>query len=103
MTQFPNVTRQWGGLERAAAPAWCPGRRRCSIQPLAEDVAVRIFGDRVEIIVINDMPGIAGGGGGHAVGLASARERVRAFSDGRGDVETRLLDGRHIATMTLPL
>jgi len=70
---------------------------------LAEDVAVRIFGDRVEIIVINDMPGIAGGGGGHAVGLASARERVRAFSDGRGDVETRLLDGRHIATMTLPL
>ena len=90
-----------------------------SIQPLAEnairhgierrpeggavDVAVRLFGDRVEITVANDMPGIAGGGGGHAVGLASARERVRAFSDGRGDVETRLLDGRHIATMTLPL
>ena len=78
------------------------GSPSLSIQPLAEDVAVRLFGDRVEIIVINDMPGIAGGGG-HAVGLASARERVRAFSDGRGDVETRLLDGRHIATMTLPL
>jgi two-component system sensor histidine kinase AlgZ len=90
-----------------------------SIQPLAEnairhgierrpdggavDVAVRLFADRVEITVANDMPGIAGGGGGHAVGLASARERVRAFSDGRGDVDTRLLDGRHIATMTLPL
>ena len=90
-----------------------------SIQPLAEnairhgierrpdggavDVAVRLFGDRVEITVANDMPGTTGGGGGHAVGLASARERVHALTDGRGRVESRVEAGRYIATMTLPL
>ena len=90
-----------------------------SIQPLAEnairhgierrpdggavDVAVRLFGDRVEITVANDMPGTAGGGGGHAVGLASARERVHALTDGRGDVDTQIVNGRHIATVRLPM
>ena len=92
-----------------------------SIQPLAEnairhgierrpdggavDVAVRLFGDRVEITVANDMPGTAGGGGGggHAVGLASARERVHALTDGRGRVESRVEAGRYIASVHLPL
>ena len=90
-----------------------------SIQPLAEnairhgierrpdggavDVAVHLFGDRVEITVANDMPGTAGGGGGHAVGLASARERVHALTDGRGRVESRVEGGRYIASVHLPL
>ena len=92
-----------------------------SIQPLAEnairhgierrpdggavDVAVRLFGDRVEITVANDIPGTAGGGGGggHAVGLASARERVHALTDGRGRVESRVEAGRYIASVHLPL
>ena len=90
-----------------------------SIQPLAEnairhgierrpegggvDVAVRVFGDRVEITVANDMPGMAGGGGGHAVGLASARERVHALTDGRGRLESRVEAGRYIASVHLPL
>lgn len=90
-----------------------------SIQPLAEnairhgierrpdggavDVAVRLFDDRVEITVANDMPGTAGGGGGHAVGLASARERVHALTDGRGRVESRVEAGRYIASVHLPL
>ena len=90
-----------------------------SIQPLAEnairhgierrpdgggvDVAVRVFGDRVEITVANDMPGTAGGGGGHAVGLASARERVHALTGGRGRVESRTEAGRYIASVHLPL
>ena len=90
-----------------------------SIQPLAEnairhgierrpdggavDVAVHLFADRVEVTVANDMPGTAGGGGGHAVGLASARERVHALTDGRGRVESRVEDGRYIASVHLPL
>ena len=90
-----------------------------SIQPLAEnairhgierrpdggavEVAVRVFGDRVEVTVTNDMPGTAGGGGGHAVGLASARERVHALTDGRGRVESRVEAGRYIASVHLPL
>ena len=90
-----------------------------SIQPLAEnairhgierrpdggavDVAVRLFGDHVEIRVVNDMPGTAGGGGGHAVGLASARERVHALTDGRGRIESRTEGGRYIASVYLPL
>lgn len=90
-----------------------------SIQPLAEnairhgierrpeggavEVVVRLFGDRVEVTVANDMPGTAGGGGGHAVGLASARERVHALTDGRGRVESRTEAGRYIASVHLPL
>lgn len=90
-----------------------------SIQPLAEnairhgierrpgggavDVAVRLFADHVEVTVANDMPGTAGGGGGHAVGLASARERVRALTDGRGRIESRIEDGRYTASVHLPL
>ena len=90
-----------------------------SIQPLAEnairhgierrpdgggvDVAVGVFGDRVEITVANDMPGTAGGGGGHSVGLASARERVHALTDGRGRLESRVEAGRYIASVHLPL
>ena len=90
-----------------------------SIQPLAEnairhgierrpdggavEVSVRLHDDRVEIIVANDMPSTASGGGGHAVGLASARERVHALTDGRGRVESRVEDGRYIASVHLPL
>jgi len=90
-----------------------------SIQPLAEnairhgierrpgggavEVAVRLFADHVEVTVANDMPGTAGGGGGHAVGLASARERVHALTDGRGRIESRIQDGRYIASVHLPL
>ena len=90
-----------------------------SIQPLAEnairhgierrpdggavDVAVHVHADRVEITVTNDMPGMVGGGGGHAVGLASARERVHALTHGRGRVESRIENGRYIASVHLPL
>jgi two-component system sensor histidine kinase AlgZ len=90
-----------------------------SIQPLAEnairhgierlpqggriDVDVRIAGAEVIVTVANDLPGLAGGGGGHAIGLASARERVDALTGGRGRVESRIENGRYLARMVLPL
>lgn len=90
-----------------------------SIQPLAEnairhgierlpgggrvDVAARIDADAVEIVIANDMPSGSSSVGGHAVGLASARERVHALTGGRGRVESRVEDGRYIASVRLPM
>ena len=57
----------------------------------------------VEVQVRNDLPGTgARAGVSHQVGLASARERIRALSDGRGRLETRIQDGRYVATILLP-
>ena len=90
-----------------------------SIQPLAEnairhgieqlpkggrvEVTVKVVAADVVVTVSNDLPTLAGGGGGHAVGLASARERVDALTEGRGRVESRVEDGRYVARMVLPL
>ena len=90
-----------------------------SIQPLAEnairhgieqlpkggrvEVTVKVVAADVVVTVSNDLPTLAGGGGGHAVGLASARERVDALTEGRGRVESRVEDGRYLARMVLPL
>ncbi len=90
-----------------------------SIQPLAEnairhgierlplggrvDVGVHVAGGDVVVTVGNDLPAQAGDSGGHAVGLASARERVDALTEGRGRVESRLEGGRYVARMVLPL
>jgi two-component system sensor histidine kinase AlgZ len=90
-----------------------------SIQPLAEnairhgierlsqggrvDVSVQVTASEVIVTVGNDLPNLAGGNGGHAVGLSSARERVDALTEGRGRVEARVEDGRHLARMVLPL
>ena len=58
----------------------------------------------IRIQVENDMPTDGQRASeGHRIGLSSARERVRALSGGRGDVETRIADGRHVAEMLLPL
>jgi len=90
-----------------------------SLQPLAEN-AIRhgierlpaggSVGIRLEradgwirIEVDNDMPADGSRAPeGHRIGLNSARERVRALSDGRGDVETRLVEGRHVAVLRIP-
>ncbi len=90
-----------------------------SIQPLAEnairhgierlpkggrvDVGVAIVANQAVITISNDLPDTAAASDGHAVGLASSRERVDALTDGHGRVESRIQDGRYIATMLLPL
>jgi two-component system sensor histidine kinase AlgZ len=89
-----------------------------SIQPLVEnairhgierrpegghlDVAVRIADAGVDVTVTNDLPGSAGDSRGHAVGLASARERVLAMTDNRGRIDAGVEDGRFVARMHLP-
>ena len=90
-----------------------------SIQPLAEnairhgikrrarggrvDVAVRGAADHVEIIVRNDLPEDAATVQGHAVGLASARERVDALTGGLGRIHAGVEDGRYVVRMRVPL
>ncbi len=90
-----------------------------SIQPLAEnairhgierlaaggrvDVTARATPDGIEILVRNDLPASAPAGGGHAIGLSSARERVLALTDGRGRIDAGVdEDGRFVARMWLP-
>ncbi|WP_374607389.1 sensor histidine kinase [Thermomonas sp.] len=90
-----------------------------SLQPLAEN-AIRHGIERlpgggdigiqlaradgwIRIQVDNDMPADGSRASeGHRIGLNSARERVRALSGGRGDVETRMVDGRHVAVLRMP-
>lgn len=91
-----------------------------SIQPLVEnairhgvepsangtrlDVAVKVDGDVVRIVISNDLPPRgASAAPGHHVGLASARERIEALSQGRGMLDTEIRDGRFIATIRMPL
>ena len=90
-----------------------------SIQPLVEnairhgierlpgggklDVHIQHSAQHIDIIVANDLPTAAAPSAGHAVGLSSARERVHAMTDGRGRVESRIENGRYIATLHLPV
>ena len=91
-----------------------------SLQPLAEnairhgierlpaggaiDIRLESEADGIRIEITNDMPTDGTQAAeGHRIGLNSARERVRALGGGRSDVQTRQADGRHIATVHLPL
>lgn len=91
-----------------------------SIQPLVEnairhgvepsaaggavDVRVESDGRWVRVVVSNDLPraGVGAGHAGHQVGLASVRSRIEALTDGRGHLEAGVVDGRYVATLTLP-
>ncbi|HMB57209.1 MAG TPA: histidine kinase [Arenimonas sp.] len=91
-----------------------------SIQPLVEnairhgiepcpaggaiDIAVSVEGTSLQVVVCNDLPrpGTAATPG-HQVGQSSARERIRALSNGRGRLDTRIENGRYFAVITLPL
>ena len=80
---------------------------RHGIEPAAAggrlDIEVRELAAGVQVRVSNDLPGAGQrAAAGHQVGLASARERIRALSDGRGRLETRVEDGRYVATILLP-
>ena len=55
-----------------------------------------------EVVIVNDLPAAEGGNKGHAVGLASARERVQAMTDGRGRIDAAVEEGRFVVRMHLP-
>ncbi len=81
---------------------------RHGIEPLPQggevDIRVQVHGQTVRIIIANDLPRSGGPSlGGHGVGLASARERIEALSQGRGRLEVGVVGGRHVATITLPI
>ncbi|HRN61248.1 MAG TPA: histidine kinase [Luteimonas sp.] len=40
---------------------------------------------------------------GHGIGLNAVRSRIQVFTHGEGGVETRVVDGEHIATLVLPV
>ena len=91
-----------------------------SIQPLVENairhgVEPRPAGGTIEIEVASD-PGIVHitvrnpmpegndrNNTGHQVGLSSVRVRVEALTHGRGRVETSILDGVYMASISLPV
>ncbi|KAF1721173.1 histidine kinase [Pseudoxanthomonas japonensis] len=91
-----------------------------SIQPLAEnairhgiepsttggDVGIRIgtVDGALQIAVSNTLPpASARAASGHQVGLSSVRARIHAATQGRGSVDTRIVDGLYTATIRLPL
>jgi len=90
-----------------------------SIQPLIEnaikhgmepsstrvnvEIIIKLESGMVRISVLNDMPKnkptVATG---HQVGLLSSRERIRALSQGRAELDTRIENNRFIAVISLP-
>lgn len=91
-----------------------------SIQPLVENairhgvesatsggeivIAVAATVDTVSVTVTNPMPTTpVANGRGHQVGLSSVRARVQAMTQELGQLETAVVDGRYVATITLPL
>ena len=82
---------------------------RYGVEPMMEggEVAIQLSlqGELARITIENAMPppGYAPPRSGHKVGLESARARIQALTEGRGDVTTQSMDGRHITTVTLPL
>jgi two-component system, LytTR family, sensor histidine kinase AlgZ len=91
-----------------------------SIQPLAEnavkhgietsaaggeiDISVVLNTHEVLIKVSNALPGTINKlRTGHQIGLASTRERIENYTDGKGHLLTVTENGRFVATISLPL
>ncbi|MGE8280789.1 MAG: sensor histidine kinase [Stenotrophomonas sp.] len=81
---------------------------RYGVEPMTEggDITIHIclHDKQVRITIDNPLPpaGYLPRRGGHKVGLESARARIQALTEGRGDVTTQSINGRHITTVTLP-
>ncbi|AMJ55662.1 MULTISPECIES: histidine kinase [Stenotrophomonas] len=104
-------------------PAPIPEQRvpTLSIQPLIEnairhgvepspeggEIQVRMqqLANALNITIENALPpaGAPNLRTGHKVGLESSRARIQAMTGGLGDVTTRVENGRHITTITLPV
>ena len=90
-----------------------------SIQPLVENaikhgieparaggtvsISLHRSAQAVEITVRNPAPADATLSAGHGIGLSAVRSRLQVFTHGHGGVATGVVDGEHVATLTLPL
>ena len=91
-----------------------------SIQPLVEnairhgvelvpgggdvEISVSTTPGNVVVQISNPMPRTdAQRHHGHRVGLNASQVRIGALTDGRGSVQTHVVDGRYVATIRLPL
>lgn len=101
-------------LPEASVPA-------LSLQPLVEnairhgvermprggtvDILVTTATGRLLMTVRNDTPGpdARNKNQGHGIGLASVEHRIDEMTAGQGAVHTTLKDGRHVATIRIPL
>jgi two-component system, LytTR family, sensor histidine kinase AlgZ len=90
-----------------------------SIQPLVEnavrhgvepsetggdiEINVEQIDGNVLVIVSNSLPHSNNSvKQGHHIGLASTRERIENYSDGKGHLSTEIKNGRYVATISLP-
>lgn len=104
-------------------PAELPelGMPALSIQPLVEnavrhgieprvgggcvDILVAVDSEQALITVRNDLPDNPASGprhNGHGVGQPSVAGRIEAMTAGRGSLVTSVVDGRYVATITMP-
>lgn len=74
-----------------------------SAGPTVVEIEVEQEGETVRITVRNDLPaGSQLPHQGHQLGQASTRARIEALTGGRGRLDITTLDGRYVATVTLP-
>ena len=90
-----------------------------SIQPLVENaikhgieparaggtvsISLHRSAQAVVITVRNPAAADATLSAGHGIGLSAVRSRLQVFTHGHGGVATGVVDGEHVATLTLPL
>ncbi|WP_372015320.1 sensor histidine kinase [Pseudoxanthomonas sp. 10H] len=91
-----------------------------SVQPLVENairhgiepspaggdvrIGIELHGRWLQVAISNSIPGMpVPSTRGHHVGLNSVRARIQAMTGGQGRIETRTDQGRHVATLLLPL
>lgn len=78
------------------------------IEPSADGGVIRVTvaqgKQQIMVTIENDLPATPTLPlrNGHKVGLESTKARIHAMTNGEGEVTTRIENGRHIATVTLP-
>mgnify|MGYP001202578168 CR=1 FL=1 len=85
-------------IENAVKHGMEPSSERVNVE-----VIVKVEPHQVKISVLNDMPkNRPTTVSGYQVGLLSSRERIRALSRGRAELDTRIENNRFIAVISLP-
>lgn len=82
-------------IRHGVEPSLSGGEITIEVATTANAVSVAVSNTLATSPIIN--------GRGHQVGLSSVRARVQAMTQGLGQLETAVVDGRYVATVTLPL